>query len=264
MVNYNFVVGSLVFFALSACHSPSISKLNQNERSSFCTMRFHQSSLAQATTIDEIKFPSVYRAMHGTVASSCLVVRLVEPTLIKISDINVKDSATKRAKFLVNGKPFLIAEIGNAELIQLEVDARPGRNVVLFEVDGTLEEWVVNVTQPKEMGPETPPVFENIPIQKVEDYFDRDPEAPEEAFEEESEGRETPDSDLDPQQKPDIAPSPEPTPVPVVSRPPPRNLEVIIAGNGDRVLIDLNSTPMTIMEMITTDDDEREMILSTR
>lgn len=221
--------------------------------------RPHHGAPRQASSVDHIQFSNVHRATDGPVFSDCILVQLVTPSLIKIIGIDDTAGALGRAYVLVDGEPFLSAVIGNAELIQLKVDAHPGRNVVRFEVDGTPMEWDVYVSQSAGRDAETRTVSQN-PTQSL-------PELPFGPMPEPAPKPELvpkPEPDQGPQQEPAPTPSPQPSPVSTPDRETNRMLEVIDTGNGDRILIDLNSSPMTILEMKTTADGEREMVPSTR
>ena len=240
-----------VFLAMSSCQSSLDYAVNGTSR--FCTTRTHHGVPKQAKSVDDIQFSNVHRPTGGRVFSDCILLKLMTPSLIQVIAIDGSDSAPGRAYVLVDGDPFSSAEIGDAELVQLTVDARPGHNVVRFEIDGRPMEWNVYVTQSSGSDAETRTVSRNPP----------EP-LPEPPFSPVSEPAPTPEPDQDPQKEPELTPSPQPNPVPTPSRETNRVLEVITIGNGDGILINLNSDPMTILEMTTTADGEREMVPSTR
>jgi hypothetical protein len=245
--------GAVIFVFLGLAGCKSSLDCAAYETSRFCTTRAHQGAPKQAGSVDDIQFSNVRRATGGPVFSDCILVTLMTPSLIRIIAIDGSDSASSRAYVLVDGKPFSSAAIGDAELVQLIVDARPGHNVVRFEIDGSPMEWNVYVTQSAGSEAETRTVSRNPPEPLPEPPFSPVPEpAP------------TPEHDQGPQKEPELIPSPQPSPVPKPSRETDRVLEVITIGNGDRILINLNSDPMTILEMTTTADGEREMVPSTR
>ena len=251
MKPYRFGAVVFVFLGLAGCQSSL--DYAANETSRFCTTSAHHGEPKQASSVDDIQFSNVHRATGGPVFSDCILVKLTTPSLIQIIAIDGSDRAPGRAYVLVDGEPVSSAEIGDAELVQLIVDARPGHNVVRFEIDGRPMEWDVYVTQSAGSDAETRTVSRNPPEPLPELPFSPVPEpAP------------TPEHDQGPQKEPELIPSPQPSPVPTPSRETDRVLEVITIGNGDRILINLNSDPMTILEMTTTADGEREMVPSTR
>lgn len=245
----------LALLTVSACKLTSVNPSREDAR--FCTKRLYQGPAAQAGIPDEIEFRTVHRAVGGAIFSDCLFVELVTPSSIQIVGVDGASSTSGRAHVLVDGEPLLKAMIGDSELVQLKVDARPGRNVVLLEIDGRPVEWEVFVRQSIAGGPGRNQVLE-VPTQPGPEHsFDPAPE-PE------------PETVLDPEPTPqpetgsDAAPDPQPTPIPAPSYETNRLLEVITVGDGDRVLIDLNSTPMTILEMKTNADGTREMVEAER
>ena len=138
---YRFGAVIFVFLGLAGCQSSL--DYAANETSRFCTTRAHHGAPKQASSVDDIQFSNVHRATGGPVFSDCILVKLTTPSLIQIIAIDGSDSAPGRAYVLVDGEPVSSAEIGDAELVQLIVDARPGHNVVRFEIDGRPMEWDV-------------------------------------------------------------------------------------------------------------------------
>ena len=245
----------LALLTVSACQLTSVNPSSGDDR--FCTKSLYQGTALQAAIPDEIQFRTVHRAIEGTIFSDCLLVELVTPSSIQLIGVDSDSSTSGRAHVLVDGEPLLKAMVGDNELVQLRIEAGPGRHIVLLEIGGRPIEWEVFVHQSIAGDPERNQILEVPPKPGPEHPFDP---APEPELE--------PETVLDPEPEPetgsDAAPDPQSTPTPAPSSEPDRLLEVITVGDGDRVLIDLNSTPMTILEMKTNADGTREMVESNR
>lgn len=243
----------LALLTVSACQLTSVNPYSEDAR--FCTKSLYQGTALHVVIPDEIQFRAVHSAVQSAIFSDCLFVKLVAPSSIQIVGVDGASSTSGRAQILVDGKPFLKAMVGDNELVQLKIDAGPGRNVVLLEIDGRPIEWEVFVHQAIAGDPTRNRVLEVPPKPGSKYSLDLAPESQPE-----------PVLDFEPQPETglDAVPDPQPTPTRAPSYEPDRLLEVITVGDGGRVLIDLNSTPMTILEMKTNADGTREMVESNR
>ena len=239
-----------LILVLPACQS--LQENNQLEYAKFCSSRFSLDYPMKVTTLDKIEFPHIYQTIGGNVLSKCLMVELDTPVSIEIISVNEVNARENGAQFLVDGRKSSIAKIGSGEILQLKVDATPGQNIVIFRVGGRVVEWKVYVAQSTNDRNEIVEIDKSSPTYEREEPLGTEPKF------------DKTDSNSTPPKETDSAQNPLQEDPVEHSREPTRTLTVITVGNGDRILINPNSSPMTILEMRTTNNGEHQLVQSTR